>query len=393
MSASERAQAVASPPRMLLIGRPLGLHAENFFPEKPGHDFESTRYLKLLDPMREHFTVFSGMSHNYATGHFAAVGLMTGVSAELIRSEKDIKNSISLDQEVAEHIGNQTRFSSLVMGGGNLSWNRRGVRLPSDQHPGQVFRRLFITGTPQEVERELHRIRDGESILDEVRGQIDSLDSKASTGDRERLDLFLTSLREAEQHLQQDEHWNATPKPKVNVKPPAENLKPSDLVAQSRQWLDLAHLALQTDSTRSISLNLSISVNVHPEIDGVTLGHHDASHHGQDPTKLAQLALIEEAEVKVFCEFLEKMKATNDGEQTLLERTAVLYASNLGNASSHDNHNLPIVLAGGSFKHQGHLAFDRQNNMLLSNLFVRMLHHMDIPAAKFGASTGVISAV
>ena len=392
LPAAERAKNAPSPPRMLLIGRPLGLHAENFFPEKAGGAYESTRYLKLLDPMRGRFTVFSGMSHNYATGHFASVGLMTGVPAEMIRSDKDIKNSISLDQEVAGHIGNQTRFASLVMGGGNLSWNRRGVHVPSETHPDLMFRRLFIAGTAQEQERELRRLRDGQSILDEVRGQIDSLNTKASSGDRDRLDLFLTSLREAEQHLQQDEHWSSSPKPKVDMKPPV-SLKPTDLVAQSRQWLDIVHLALQTDSTRAVSLNLSINVNAHPEIDGVTLGHHDASHHGQDPAKLAQLALIEEAEIKVFNEFLEKMKATDEAGRPLLDRTAILYASNLGNASSHDNHNLPLILAGGSFKHQGHVAFDRQNNTLLSNLFVRMLHHMDIPAEKFGGSTGVIGEV
>jgi hypothetical protein len=391
--AAERSKAKKSPPRLLLIGRPLGFHAENFFPNKPGRDYESTRYLKLLEPMREHFTVFSGMSHNYATGHFAGVGLMTGVSSDLIRSDKDIKNGISLDQEVAARVGNQTRFSSLVMGGGQLAWNRRGVQVPSSQHPDRMFRNLFIAGTPQEEARELRRIREGQSILDEVGGQIRSLNDKASVDDRERLDLFLTSLREAEQHLQQDEHWSATPKPKVEMKPPTGTLSPTDLVAQSRLWLDIAHLALQTDSTRAISLHLSLSTNVHPEIPGVTLGHHDASHHGQDPAKLEQLALIEEAELRVFQEFLAKMQATPDDGGTLLDRTAILYASNLGNASSHDNHNLPIILAGGGFKHQGHVAFDRRNNTLLSNLFVRMLQHMEIEAELFGGSTGVISEV
>ena len=158
------------------------------------------------------------------------------------------------------------------------------------------------------------------------------------------------------------------------------------LVERSRQWYDIIHLALQTDSTRVISLWLSSQER--PDIDGVNLVHHDASHHGQDPSKLEQLALIEEAELRTLGEFLDKMKKSTEGERTLLDRTAIFYASNLGNASSHDNNNLPILLAGGGFKHQGHVAYDRKNNTLLSNLFVRMLHQMGIEAKSFGASTG-----
>ena len=146
-----------------------------------------------------------------------------------------------------------------------------------------------------------------------------------------------------------------------------------------------------TESTRVISHRLRSQER--PEIDGVTLAHHDASHHGQEPTNLDQLALIEEAELKILGEFLDKMRKSTEGEQTLLDRTAIFYASNLGNSSSHDNTNLPILLVGGGFKHQGHVAFDRKNNTLLSNLFLRMLHQMGIEAKSFGASTEVVSVV
>ena len=388
--AAEAKKAMTQPPRMVLVGQPLGMYAPNFFPEKPGRDYEPSRYLKLLQAHREQFTVFSGMSHRYAAGHYAEVGLMTGVSPDFIRAN-DIKNGISLDQEVASHIGNQTRFASLILGGGDCAWNRRGVRIPSEYRATQVFRKLFISGTPEEEKRELQRIRDGQSILDDVRGQITTINNKVSTNDRQRLDLFLTSVREAEQHLQQDEHWGTTPKPHVDFPTPTNDYGGAQLVERSRQWYDIVHLAMQTDSTRVISLFLSTQER--PEIEGVKLAHHDASHHGQDPAKLEQLALIEEAELKVFGEFLGKMKASTEGDHTLLDRTAIFYASNLGNSSSHDNNNLPILLAGGEFKHQGHLAFDRKNNTLLSNLFVRMIHHMGIEAKNFGASTGVISEV
>jgi hypothetical protein len=388
--AAEARKAATQPPRMVLIGQPLGMYAPNFFPEKAGKDYEPSRYLKNLQEHRDQFTVFSGMSHRYAAGHFAEVGLLTGVAPEFIR-EKDIKNGISLDQEVASHIGNQTRYSSLILGGGDVAWNRRGVRIPAESRATQVFKKLFIAGTPDEEARELQRVKDGQSILDDVGGQINALNLKVGSKDRERIDLFLTSLREAEQKLQQDEHWSTSPKPKVDVPVPNVDFGGPQLVERSRQWYEIVHLALQTDSTRVISLWLSTQER--PEIPGVTLGHHDASHHGQDPAKLEQLALIEEAEIKVLGEFLDKMKATTEGDHTLLDRTAIFYASNLGNSSSHDNNNLPILLAGGSFKHKGHLAFDTKNNTLLSNLFVRMLHHMGIEAKSFGASTGMVSEV
>lgn len=382
--------AASQPQRMVLVGQPLGMYGPNFFPEKAGRDYVPSRYLKNIEAYRDQFTVFSGMSHRYAAGHFAEVGLFTGVAPELIR-DKDIKNGISLDQEAASHIGNQTRFRSLILGGGDVSWNRRGVRLPAESRATQVFRKLFIAGTPEEETRELQRIKDGQSILDDVGDQIRALNRKVGHPDRERLDLFLTSVREAEQSLQQDEHWSTTPKPQVGIKQPTSDFGGPQLIERSRQWYDIVHLALQTDSTRVVTLWLGTQER--PEIDGVNLGHHDASHHGLDPAKLEQLALIEEAEIKVFGEFLAKLKATNDGDRPLFDRTAVLYASNLGNSSNHDNNNLPILLAGGTFKHQGHLAYDTKNNTLMSNLYVRMLHHMGIESATFGASNGIISEV
>ena len=384
------AKKAHEPKRMVLVGRPLGMYAPYFFPESAGRDYEPSRYLKLLQPYREHFTVFSGMSHRYASGHFAEVGLLTGVHPDFIRPS-DIRNSISLDQEVASHVGRETRFASLVLGGGDVAWNRRGVRVPSQQRATQVFRQLFIKGTPDEEARQMRRVQDGQSILDDVRGQIKGINNKLSESDRQRLDLYLSSVREAEQRLQQDELWSKTPKPTVNVPPPTVDYGGVQLVERSRQWYDLVHLALQTDSTRVISLWLGSQER--PEIEGVNLAHHDASHHGQEPSKLEQLALIEEAELRVLGEFLEKMKNSSEGEQSLLDRTAIFYASNLGNSSSHDNNNLPILLAGGGFKHQGHVAFDRKNNTLLSNLFVRMMQQMGIEKDSFGASSGIVSEI
>ena len=379
-----------APPRVVLVGQPLGMYAPHFFPATTGRDYQSSRYLKLFEPLRGHFTVFSGMSHRYAAGHFAEVALFTGVSPEFIR-ERDIKNGVSLDQEVAQRVGHRTRFPSLILGGGNAAWNARGVRLPAESRATQVFKRLFLAGSPEDEARELRRVRNGQSILDDVGGQIQSLSRKVGTADRQRLESFLASVREAEQALKQDEQWQTTPKPKVDYPPPTNDFGGAQLIERSRQWYNLTRLALQTDSTRAISLWLGTQER--PEIMGVSLGHHDASHHGQDPAKLDQLAMIEEAEMKVFSEFLESLRGIEERDGTLLDRTAVLYASNLGNSSSHDNNNLPILLAGGRFQHRGHVAFDAKDNKRMANLFVRMLRHMEIDAEKFGGSDGVVTEI
>ena len=384
-------RALDEPKRMVLVGRPLGMYTPFFFPEKSGKDYAPSRYLKALQPHRKHFTVFSGMSHRYAAGHFAEVGIWTGVSPDMIRGPSDIRNGISLDQELAGRLGGKTRFASLVLGGGDASWNRRGVRVPAQYRATQVFKQLFIKGTPEEEARELRRVKDGQSILDDVRGQVKALDGKLGEEDRRRLGQYLASVREAEQRLQQDELWSKTPKPVVKAPAPTVEFSGPQLLERSRQWYDIVHLALQTDSTRVVSLWLGSQER--PVIDGVNLAHHDASHHGQDPAKLEQLALIEEAEVRVLGEFLEKMRKSDEGGRSLLDRTSILYTSNLGNSSSHDNNNLPILLAGGGYKHQGHVAFDRKNNTLMSNLFVRMMQQMDIETKNFGASTGVVGEV
>jgi hypothetical protein len=390
LAAQEAKRMLDAPRRVVLVGRPLGMYAPNFFPEQTGVHYEPSRYLKVLEPHRSSFTVISGMSHRYPAGHFAESALFTGVHPDNVRPS-ELKNSISLDQEVASHVGGQTRFAVLNLGGGDLIWNRRGGRVPSQPRATQVFRQLFIRGTPEEEAREMRRIREGRSILDDVRGQVQTMNTRLSDADRRRLEQYLASIREAELRLQQDERWSNTPKPRVEYPAPTSDLGGAQLIARSQQWFDIIHLALQTDSTRVLTLHLGSQDQT--GVANVTLAHHDASHHGQEPGKLEQLALVEEAEIRVFGDFLRKLKESLEGEHSLLDRTMVLYTSNLGNSSSHDNTNLPILLAGGGLRHRGHLSYDRKNNVLLSNLYLRMLHQLGIEAKSFGASTGVFSDV
>ena len=376
------------PRRMVLISRPLGTHAQFLFPEKAGLDYESTRYLKLLDDHRGLFTLFSGLSHPGHAHHHSAPGLFTGVAGEFIRSETDLRNTISLDILAAEQVGRETRFPSIGLGDA-YSYNRKGVRVPSFGRAEAMFRQLFVDGTPDEIAREVQRLRDGQSILDGVRQQARDLARNLGAGDRQRLDTLLTSIREAEQRLAQDEAWVNKPKPKVEYQ--TREFAQEELIERSGQWYDMAHLALQTDSTRIINLNLFSHIK--PKIEGVNMEHHEASHHGQDDAKIEQLAKIEAAEYRVFNGFLTKLQGFSEGNETLLDRTMVFHGSNLGNASAHTSQNLPIIVAGGGFKHAGYVLYDRVNNRPLSDLFVRMLHQMGIEADKFGTSTGVVSEI
>src|SRR5206468_12718040 len=200
------------------------------------------------------------------------------------------RNSISLDQFAAEKIGGQTRVPSLSLSaeGFGLSWTRSGALVPSDLYPANVFTRLFLEGRPEEVQAQARRLRDGQSILDSVRDQAKQLQPALGTSDREKLDEYFTSVRELEQRLVQDEAWSKKPKPRVDAKPPQNITNGIDLVGKTRIWFDFMHLALQTDSTRLITLTLLGTSGVTP-IPGVTFGHHDLSHHGKDPSKIEQL--------------------------------------------------------------------------------------------------------
>lgn len=394
LRADSRAQAMA-PKRLVLVGRNLGLHAPFFFPEKPGLDYEATRYLRLLEEHRGAFTVFSGMSHLGYGGHHCEKALFTGVDWERIRNpQADVRNSISLDQFAASHLGEQTRFQNLVLGTSEnqLSWTARGVPVPEDRHPNETFRQLFLDGSPEEIAREIRRLRRGQSILDDVRNQAKTLGMGLGQEDRHRIDLLFSSIREAEKSLERTQAWAAKPKPKVDYQLPHEIPRQQEVNERESLWYDVVRLALQTDSTRVVLLTLSEVGR--PKLEGFTgASHHEVSHHGKDPTKIEQLALIEEAELRQLNRFLSLMKSSREADQSLLDSTVVLSASNLGNASAHTGENLPVLIAGGGFRHQGHTAFNPQKNTPFSNLFVRVLQQMGIREERFGASTGVVSEI
>lgn len=384
-----------TPRRMICVCAPLGLHPDNFFPTEVGGDYQLSPYLEILSEYRNDFTVISGLSHagmGSSFAHQASASFLTGAPNA---GRPGFRNTISLDQFCADHIGSKTRFPSLSLSGegaGGLSWTRTGALIAADNSPSRVFARLFINGDDLDVQEKLKRIEDGRSILDDVRQQARSIRGQLGREDREKLDEYLTSLRELEQRMVNDISWARKPKPKVDVEPPTDIPNASDLIGRTRLLFELSHLALQTDSTRLITIMLAGS-SFAPPIEGVTLGHHDLSHHGKDPGKLAQLKIVETETMKTVRDLLQSLRQSQEGDQTLLDRTTVFLGSNLGDGSSHSTKNLPVLLAGGGFKHGQHLAFDPDNPPPLCNLYVNMIQRMGIEADSFGSSTSTLTGL
>ncbi len=385
--------AVAGGPvrRMVCCCTTLGIHAENLFPAKAGRDYELTPYLEPLQELRGDFTLFSGVSHPEVDGgHSSEASFLTAAPHP---GASSFRNTISLDQFALEKLPPATRFGSLALnigqGGTGLSVSRSGVKLPTDGRPSEVFQKLFVNGSPREVARQTERLRDGRSIMDTVADDAKRLQQRVTARDREKLDDYFTTVREVEQRLQLAEDWVRKPKPAVDVPPPTDVSNAYDFVARTRLMFDLAHLALQTDSTRFITLMIQGHNSV-PPVQGVTIDWHNLSHHGKDPEKLAQLRVLELEQMKLLAGFLAKLKSSRESSGDLLANTMVLYGSNLGNASSHDTRNMPMLLAGGGFKHGQHLAFDQHSNTPLGQLYVSMLQRLGIETDRFASGKGTI---
>lgn len=377
--------------RMVCICNPLGLHAPHLFPEKAGKDYKLTPYLDVIKEFRNDFTVISGLAHpEVGSSHDSIYSFLTAAPHPEIRA--GFKNSVSLDQVAADQLGGETRVPSLTLSceGFTLSWTKSGAIVPSDVWPSRVFARLFLEGKPDEVKAQARRLRTGRSILDAVGDRARALKPALGSSDREKVDEYFGSVRELERRLAVAQEWSKKPKPKVNAKPPQDVRDSSDVLGRARLMLDLIHLAFQTDSTRIVTLMLAGTSSV-PKIPGVSLGHHNLSHHGKDPKKIEQLKTVEVATMKTLHAFLKKLKGTEEEGVSLLDRTMVFFSSNLGNASSHSTRNLPVLMAGGGFMHGRHLAYAPDNAPPLSNLYLTMLHRLGVDAERFGSSTGTLT--
>jgi hypothetical protein len=384
----------ASPPRRFVaMTLGLGLHAENLFPKVGGADYEASPYLEGIQSLRNDFTVISGVSHpGVSGGHRAEASLL---SAAPMSAAAASRNTISLDQLLAKHLGHFTRFPSLTLslsGSNSPSYTENGSMIPAEESPARLFTRLFLSDSPSEQRKQIARAKEWHSVMDLVAEDARALQSQLGHGDRDRLDAYFTSVRELERRLKETEAWANRPKPKVDISRPIDINNPNDFIGRQRLMSDMVRLALATDSSRFITLHLGGSGGVVP-IEGVEEGYHNLSHHGQDDEKLRQLALVEKEIVRAWGDFLGGLKVTDDHGGNLLEHTSVLLTSNLGNASSHDNKNMPVLFAGGGFRHGQHLAFDRKKNYPLPNLYLSVLQRTGMEVPKFATSTGTMTGL
>jgi hypothetical protein len=396
-----RGSEARSQGRLLLISNNLGVLPQHFFPKGRGVDYAPSHYLKELSEFRREFTVFSGLSHPAVVGGHSTENCFLTAARDPTRS--GFRNSISLDQFAVEKLGQQTRFSTLNLGvnidkaNRSLSWTRDGVLLPAEDSPAALFRRMFLQGSASEVAVRLRRLEERGSVLDALGEDLRRFQSVLGAPDRARLEQYLTSVRELEERLFAAGEWERKEKPVTQQAAPQDIADRSKLFPKIRLMFDMARLAFESDSTRVVTLMVDGFATPVLEIgegERSREGYHGLSHHGQSAVKLAELERIDLQQMRHLRDlFAGLATARGAGGGRLLDETMVLYGSNLGDANVHNNTNLPILLAGGGFKHAGHLAFDPIRNTPLCNLFVSMLQRLGLEAASFGSSTGTLSGL
>lgn len=377
--------------RFVAIGNLLGFQRSRLFPQTVGMGFELTELLEPLADNRGRVTLYRGLDHGIKGGHFAVHAFLSGVLHHESRHRPD--GNVTVDQFIADAVGDQTRFASLTVGsaggihgGCQLSWTRSGVRVPPITCPSALFEKLFVGETPAARERYDAANRLQGSILDAMVSDARALARRINDEDRAKLDDYLTSVRDVEKRLQSRISWATIPKPAAPMERPSDRNTAQDLPI----LYDLIALALQTDSTRVATLEIGGCFL--PQDLGIDKSHHGLSHHGNDPEAIAQLITLEKYQLQHFSRFLTRLASTADGDSTLLDSTAVLFGSGMGDANSHKNDDLPIIMAGAGYGSGEFRRLDpQQNKVPLCNLFLDIVQRLGIEADSFGTSTGTFS--
>lgn len=401
------AETQKQPRRMVCIGNMLGFYPEAFWPTKPDgtrvsedtsaeneSQSELSETLAALAPHNGDYTVIGGLDHGLKGGHFSIHAFLSGVRSVDAKSMPE--GNMTIDQCAAESMGGQTRFASLTVGsdsgihgGCQMSWTRSGTRVPPITGPRELFEKLFIGVAEADKERAADRFRMKESILDAVGGDARSISKQLNRRDSQKLDEYLTSIREVEQRLGSSKQWVDVEKPTAPFDPP----KNTNMVDDLPMLYDLIAIALQTDSTRIATLE--IGGDFEARDFGFKSGYHSLSHHGQRQDAIDALKKIESYQVEQFSRFLTKLRETQSGESNLFEQTSVLFGSGMGNANSHTNTNLPVVVAGGGLRHRGTMWFEKDaaHHPPLTNLYLTLLQRFGIQTDRFATSTGTLSGL
>ncbi|MCM8530083.1 MAG: DUF1552 domain-containing protein [Lentisphaeraceae bacterium] len=399
LGAMANASASQPPKRMVNILTNMGILPQYFFPENTGADYQESHYLELTKNHRQDYTVFSGLSHpEIEEGHWGEVSFLTGAKHP---GRSGFKNSISMDVLAAESIGERTRFPYMSMIVGTdytrgLSFNRNGIMIPPEKRASTIFKKMFLQGSRREIDIQKNRLADGKSILDLVYNQAKSLSKKVGHEDSQKVAQYLNSVREAEKRIQASEDWLKRTKPKTSAKLPKDLVKNEDILNRMEQMYEMVALALESDSSRIVSLFIEIQRNPKVKVPGeeIDTGWHSLTHHNKKEEKLRQLAILEGEQFKILNKLLTRLKNFDEQGQSLLDNTMLLYGTHMGDAYIHSNNNLPVLLAGGGFKHGRHLDCQKQGqDSPLSNLYVSMLNKLGVPTKNFASSNDSLSAI
>lgn len=378
--------------RFVAVGNLLGFQQKHFFPETTGKAYEETKLLKPLAANRDQMTVYRGLDHGIRGGHFAVHTFLSGVLHHESKDRRD--GNVTIDQFIADEVGRETRFPSLTVGseggihgGCQLSWTRSGIRVPPITGPAELFEKLFVSESKKRQTEKIKANALQASILDSITEQADSLSKRVNQEDKTKLDEYFSSIRDVEKRLDIRRRWADQPKPEAPFDKPANTNTVDDLP----MLYELIALALQTDSTRVATLEIGGSFL--PQHLGIDKSYHSLSHHGNDEEAVAHLVTLETYQLEQFSKFLTRLAGIEDGEQTLLDSTAVLFGSGMGNGSSHTNSDLPIVLAGGGYGagEFKKVASSGPGKIPLCNLFVDIAQRMGVQTDAFGTSTGAFS--
>lgn len=375
--------------RFVAIGNLLGYQTKSLFPATTGRNYEKTALLEPVWDIRDKMTVLRGLDHGVKGGHFAVHSFLSGVLHSEAQNRPE--GNVTIDQYLADEVGFETRFPSLTVGseggihgGCQIAWTKSGVRVPPVTNPAELFERLFISDSPERRARRVEENKVQASILDSVLDEANRLSKRVNQEDKAKLDEYLTSVRDVEKRLELRQRWTNQPKPKAPFDKPANRNAVEDLPL----LYELIALALQTDSTRIATLE--IGGDFMPQHLGIKKDWHGLSHHGNDPEAVASLITLERYQIEHFGKFVSRLARINDGERTLLDSTTVLFGSGMGDGNSHKNSDLPILLAGGGYKHGEFREVPREgiNKVPLCNLFVDIAQKMGVETDSFGSSTG-----
>ena len=413
LSAFGRSAAQSPALRMAFTYVPNGITMADWTPTGTGTAFELSRVMKPMAPFRQDLSILSGLAHRngMALGDGpgdharAAASYLTGVHPRKTAGA-DIQNGISVDQIAAQHLGSATRFASLELGcddsrtvgncdsgyscayTNSLAWRGPSTPMPPETNPRLVFERLFgDIDTSLTPEARARRLRYRRSILDLVGERTTELSATLGPADKRKLDEYLSSIREIEQRIERAEKDLTGLTPTID-KPTGIPVLYADYV---NLMFDLQLIAFQTDMTRVVTMMMGRegSMRTYPEI-GVPDPHHPLTHHRGNAEWIERVTKVNELHMQLFAGFIAKMKATPDGDGSLLDHSVVIYGSGLSDGNRHTHEDLPVMLVGkgGNFKLGHHITYPQGTPM--TNLYLTLLDRMGVQPEKIGDSTGMI---